>query len=70
MNFIKKVMNLYTDGFKNMQLGKTLWLLIAIKLFIMFGILKFFVFNETLSSKFTTDEAKSSFVINNLLKEN
>lgn len=70
MNFAKKVMNLYIDGFKNMKLGKTLWLLIAIKLFIMFGILKIFVFNDTINSKFSSDEEKSGFVVKNLLKDN
>ena len=40
----KKIFYLYYDGFKNMKLGKTLWLIIAIKLFIMFAILKVFFF--------------------------
>ena len=33
-NLFKKIFYLYYDGFKNMKLGKTLWLIIAIKLFI------------------------------------
>ena len=37
-NLFKKIFYLYYDGFKNMKLGKTLWLIIAIKLFIMFAI--------------------------------
>lgn len=43
-NLFKKIFYLYYDGFKNMKLGKTLWLIIAIKLFIMFAILKVFFF--------------------------
>ena len=43
-NLLKKIFYLYYDGFKNMKLGKTLWLIIAIKLFIMFAILKVFFF--------------------------
>ena len=43
-NLFEKIFYLYYDGFKNMRLGKTLWLIIAIKLFIMFAILKVFFF--------------------------
>ena len=52
-----------------MRLRKKLLLLIAIKLIIMFGILKVFIFDETLNTKFQTDEEKSGFVIRNLIKE-
>ncbi len=66
---LKNIASLYIDGFKNMKIGKKLWLLIAIKLIIMFGILKVFIFDETLNTKFQTDEEKSEFVIRNLIKE-
>ena len=66
---LKNILNLYVDGFKNMKIGKKLWLLIIIKLIIMFGILKVFIFDETLNTKFQTDEEKSEFVIRNLIKE-
>ena len=68
-NYLKNIASLYIDGFKNMKMGKKLWLLIIIKLIIMFGILKVFIFNETLNTKFQTDEEKSEFVIRNLIKE-
>lgn len=42
--FFYRVFDLYYDGFKNMTLGKTLWAVILIKLFIMFFILKLFFF--------------------------
>ena len=32
------------DGFRQMTLGRTLWLVIAVKLFIIFAILKVFFF--------------------------
>ncbi|MGG7073384.1 DUF4492 domain-containing protein [Campylobacter sp. 9BO] len=66
---IKNVINLYVDGFKNMKIGKRLWLIIAIKLLIMFGVLKVFFFNETLNTKFETNEQKSEFVIENMTKK-
>jgi len=68
-NYLNIITSLYIEGFKNMKIGKKLWLLIIIKLIIMFGILKAFIFNETLNTKFQTDEEKSEFVIRNLIKE-
>ena len=67
--YLKNISNLYIDGFRRMKLGKSLWLVIAVKLLIMFGILKVFIFDESLNSKFNTDEAKADFVISNLTKE-
>lgn len=42
--FWYRVWDLYYDGFRNMTLGKTLWAIILVKLFIMFAILKVFFF--------------------------
>ena len=42
--FLYRVFDLYYDGFRNMRLGKTLWAIILIKLFIIFAILKVFFF--------------------------
>lgn len=41
-----RVFDLYYDGFRNMKLGRTLWLVILIKLFIIFVILKLFFFPD------------------------
>lgn len=40
----------YIDGFKSMTLGRTLWLVILVKLFIMFFILKLFFFPDFLDT--------------------
>ena len=42
-NYLNIIASLYIEGFKNMKIGKKLWLLIIIKLIIMFGILKAFI---------------------------
>ena len=42
--FFYRVFDLYYDGFRHMQVGKTLWLIILVKLFIMVAILKVFFF--------------------------
>ena len=66
MTILKKVFYFYYDGFKSMTIGKRLWLLIFIKLFIMFAILKVFFFPNFLNSKFKTDAEKSDYVIEQL----
>ena len=50
-SFIYRVFDLYYDGFRRMKLGKSLWVIIFIKLFIMFAILKFFFFPDFLKEK-------------------
>ena len=39
-----RIYQFYLEGFREMKLGKTLWLIILVKLFIMFFILKLFFF--------------------------
>lgn len=50
-SFLYRAFDLYYDGFKNMRLGKKLWAIIFIKLFIMFAILKVFFFPSFLKEK-------------------
>lgn len=45
-SFFRRAFHLYYDGFRQMTLGRTLWLIIAIKLFIIFFILKIFFFPD------------------------
>ncbi len=46
-----------------MTVGKRLWLIIFIKLFIMFAILKLFFFPNILQSKYHTDKERGDYVI-------
>ena len=39
-SFLYRVYDLYVDGFRHMTLGKTLWAVIAVKLVIIFLVLK------------------------------
>lgn len=45
-----------------MTVGRKLWLLIIIKLFIFFAILKVFFFPNVLSSRYDTDEERADAV--------
>ena len=56
-SFLYRAFDLYYDGFRNMRLGKTLWAVILIKLFIMFAILKVFFFPNFLKEHAQGDEA-------------
>lgn len=49
-----------------MTIGKTLWVIILIKLFVMFAILKVFFFPNILKRNFKTDEERSNYVIEQL----
>lgn len=64
MNIIN-IYRFYVDGFKSMTIGKTLWMLIIIKLFVMFFILKLFFFPSFLKDK--TTEEKQEYVGNELI---
>ncbi|EDN2481457.1 DUF4492 domain-containing protein [Campylobacter coli] len=64
-----RIFNFYKEGFKNLTLGKTLWKIIFIKLFIMLVVLKLFIFDVNFNSIFKNDNEKSNFVIENLIKE-
>ena len=55
--FLYKAFDLYYEGSRSMRLGKTLWAIILIKLFIMFAILKVFFFPNFLKQHAQGDEA-------------
>ncbi len=56
-SFLYKVYDLYVDGFRHMRLGKTLWAIILIKLFVIFVVLKLFFFPNFLKQNAKGDEA-------------
>ena len=66
-SFIKRIWGFYLDGFRSMTLGRTLWLIIAIKFFIMFFVFKLFFFKSELRT-YNTEEEKSQHVIRELTK--
>lgn len=63
---ILSVWQFYVNGFRNMKLGKTLWLIILVKLFIMFFILRLFFFPKFLNSS-EVGEDKGQYVGNELI---
>ena len=69
-NIFSKIINFYVDGFRNMTIGKTLWLVILIKLFIIFAVLKLFFFPDFLSLKNKTDDEKAKYVRTEMIQRN
>jgi len=66
---IKKVYKFYYEGFTQMSnSSKKLWLIIFIKLIIMFAILKLFFFENFLNSRFDNDKEKSEYISKQLTK--
>ena len=47
-NTLLTIWNFYLEGFRSMTLGRTLWVIILLKLFVMFFILKMFFFPDFL----------------------
>ena len=45
----RRVVRFYWEGFREMTLGRTLWAIILLKLFILFGVLRLFFFPDRLA---------------------
>ena len=59
-NALLAVWNFYLEGFRSMTLGRTLWVIILLKLFVMFFILKLFFFPNFLGDHPTEAEKAPS----------
>lgn len=64
--FLYRVYDLYADGFRHMTLGRTLWAVILIKLFIMFAILKVFFFPDFIKQH-ATEGGESDYVATEMI---
>ena len=66
-NTLLTIWNFYLEGFRSMTLGRTLWVIILLKLFVMFFILKMFFFPDFLRDH-PTDDDKGTYVGNELIE--
>ena len=64
--FLYRIYDLYYDGFRSMKLGRTLWAIILIKLFIIFIVLKIFFFPNFLKEHAQEGE-ESDFVATEMI---
>ncbi len=66
-NVFSRIWKFYFEGFRNMNgWGKQVWIVILLKLFVMFFVLKLFFFPNFLKTNFDTDEQRSEHVLENL----
>lgn len=65
---IRRIFHFYYDGFRNMsQWGRKVWIIILVKLFIIFAILRLFFFPDFLKKNFDTDEQRGEYVLEQLI---
>lgn len=68
MGRLRGIWRMYYEGFRDMgSLGRSLWILVIVKLFIIFAVLRVFFFRPALSV-YDTEEEKGRAVIENLVK--
>ena len=65
---LTNIWNFYIEGFKNMTWGRPLWILIFLKVIILFAVLRVFFFQPVLAGK--TEEQKIEHVGMELIKQN
>lgn len=66
---MNRIFRFYSDGFRNMSWwGNRVWIIILIKLFVIFLILRIFFFNDFLQKNFKTEGQKSEYVLDQLIK--
>lgn len=59
---------MFWEGFKAMKLGRILWVIVIVKLCIMFLILKPFFFPNFLKSRYDSDTEKADYVGSELIR--
>jgi hypothetical protein len=63
-----RLYSFYYEGFRNMPAwGRKVWVIILIKLFIMFAILKLFFFPDFLGKKYSSDKQRGEYVMDQLI---
>lgn len=63
-NLFRKIIGFYVDGFRSMTVGRTLWCIILVKLFILFAVLKLFFFPDFLAGR--SERERSAYVLDEL----
>lgn len=61
---LRKIVRFYLEGFREMTVGRTLWLIILVKLFVIFAVLKLFFFRDPLSGR--TEAERSDRILEQL----
>jgi hypothetical protein len=65
---MQRILRFYLDGFRGMVLGRTLWLVILLKLLVMFAVLKPLFFTNILKTRYETDAERADYIIDTLTR--
>ncbi len=57
-----RVWRFYVEGFKSMTVGKSLWVIILLKLAVLFLVFRLFFFPDVLGSNYDSDEERAQAV--------
>lgn len=63
----RRIWDLYYEGFRSMTVGKTLWIIILVKVFIFFVVMKLLFFPNLLKRDYTNDEERADHVRSELI---
>ena len=66
---LKQIWAIYRDGFRDMTIGKTLWIIVAVKLAVLFLVFKLFFFPDILDRDCDSDQEKAEMVRQNLTRQ-
>ncbi len=69
ITILKNIALFYIEGFRNMRVGKKLWLIIGIKFILFFVIMKLLFFPNILKENFTDDTQRAEYILNNLTQQ-
>ncbi len=61
------VADFYIQGFRNMTVGRTLWVMIIIKVVILFAVFKLLFFPDLLKRDYDSDDARARAVRSSLV---
>lgn len=65
-----RIWRFYIDGFKDLSnWGRSVWIIILIKLFILFVVIRLFFMPDVLKKNFETDEQRSHHILENLTNQ-
>lgn len=64
-----RILRFYIDGFRQMTVGRYLWAIILIKLFILFFVFKLFFFPDLLKRDYDNDADRAAAVRKSLIDE-
>lgn len=64
----RNIFQFYYQGFSHMTVGKKLWVIILLKLILLFLLFKLFFFPNFLKTNFSNDEQRSNHVFEQLTK--